>query len=70
MAKKTRGVAFTNATIDIDNDTIIEERKEEAMVSSLSETLKEWDKIPGISLTIRRDLQTTVGTDQAADSWD
>ena len=60
MAKKTAGVSFTNATIDISDDTITELKKDEITVSSLSAVLKEWDGVDGVSISIRRDVTTAI----------
>ena len=60
MAKKTAGVTFTNATIDIADDTITEFKKDETIVSSLSAFLKEWDGQEGITLSVRQDSYTAI----------
>lgn len=55
MAKKTKSVVFSNAQIDLAADEILEIKKDEVVVSSLSALLKEWDNVPGVTISIKRD---------------
>lgn len=64
MAKKSRSVVFTNATIDIEADEIVELRKDEMVTSSLSGVLKEWDGVDGISISIKHDSNYRVKPDE------
>lgn len=57
MAKKTKSIAFSNATIDLEDMTITELKKDSVLVTSLDEVLKEWNGVEGISLVIRQDIQ-------------
>lgn len=62
MAKETKSIAFSNATIDLADDTITEYKKDSMTVSCLSEVLKAWDGVGGISLSIRTDENVQVPT--------
>lgn len=55
MAKKTKSIAFKNATINIDDMTITEFTKDDTKVYDLKKVLQDWDDIDGISLTIKQD---------------
>lgn len=55
MAKKTKSIAFKNATISIDDMTITEFTKDDTKVYDLKKVLQDWDNINGISLTIKQD---------------
>lgn len=55
MAKKTKSIAFKNATINIDDMTITEVTKDDTKVYDLKKVLQDWDNIDGISLTIKQD---------------
>lgn len=55
MAKKTKSIAFKNATISIDDMTITEFTKDDTKVYDLKKVLQDWDNIDGISLTIKQD---------------
>lgn len=71
--KSSMSVTIKNATLDVANDTIMEERKEEVITSSLSKLLKSWDGIDGISITIKKDSadvsnETTEGIETLEDS--
>ena len=55
MAKKTKSIAFKNATINIDDMTITEFTKDDTKVYDLKKVLQDWDNIDGISLTIKQD---------------
>lgn len=55
MAKKTKSIAFKNATINIDDMTITEFTKDDTKVYDLKKILQDWDNIDGISLTIKQD---------------
>lgn len=57
MAKKSKSIAFTNATIDLRDMTIAELKKDSVVVSSLQDLLEEWDGVEGISLVIKQDIQ-------------
>lgn len=55
MAKSSKSILYKNAEIDMESDSISEVTKDETRVYSLSNLLKSWNKIPGISLTIKLD---------------
>ena len=55
MAKKSNSVVFSNAQIDLDADQICEIKKDEMIMSSLSALLKEWDGVPGITISIKHE---------------
>lgn len=55
MAKKTKSIAFKNATINIDDMTITEFTKDDTKVYDLKKVLQDWHNIDGISLTIKQD---------------
>lgn len=55
MAKKTKSIAFKNATISIDDMTITEFTKDDTKVYDLKKVLQDWDNINDISLTIKQD---------------
>ena len=55
MAKKTKSIAFKNATINIDDMTITEFTKDDTKVYDLKKVLQDWDNIDCISLTIKQD---------------
>lgn len=55
MAKSTKSVSFSNAIIDIDEDTITETKKDECTTWNLSDVLKQFNGLPGVSLMIRYD---------------
>ncbi len=57
LAKKTKSISFTNATICLEDMTIEEMKKDSVLISSLDELLKDWDGVQGITLTIRQDVQ-------------
>lgn len=57
--KESRSINIKNATLNVDEDLIIEERKDEVINSSLSKLLKSWDGISGISITIKKDSEDT-----------
>ncbi len=59
MAKQVESVSFSNAQIDIAADEIAEMKKDEIVVSSLSEVLKQWDGIEGVSITIKKGKMTS-----------
>lgn len=53
--KESRSITVKNATLHVDEDLIIEERKDGEISNSLSKLLKSWDGIEGISITIKKD---------------
>lgn len=53
MAKKSKSVAFKNATISMKDMTITEYVKDETKAYSLKKVLEEWDGIDNISLTLK-----------------
>jgi hypothetical protein len=55
MAKSSRSISFKNAEIDTEADTITETTKDDMKVFSLSNLLKSWNKIDGLSISIRLD---------------
>lgn len=57
MAKKSKSITFTNATIDLRDMSIAEMKKDSVVVSSLQEVLEEWDLVEGITLILKRDEQ-------------
>lgn len=61
MAKRTDSITFTNATIDMEDMTIVEEKKDELVTSSIDEVLRMFANRPGLSISIRQDTQCAVG---------
>lgn len=58
--KSSMSVTIKNATLDVAADQIIEERKDnEVITSSLSKLLNEWNGVSGISITIKKDSPDT-----------
>lgn len=58
--KSSMSVTIKNATLDVAADQIIEERKDnEVITSSLSKLLNEWNGVSGISITIKKDSADT-----------
>ena len=57
MAKKTKSITFSNAQIDLRDMSISELKKDEVVISSLDDLLKEWDLVEGITLIIKKDEQ-------------
>lgn len=55
MAKSSKSITFKSAEIDYEADVITETTRDETRVYSLSSLLKSWDKIQGISLSIKLD---------------
>ena len=66
--KESMSVTIKNATLNVEDDLIIEERKEEIIESSLSKLLKAWDGIRGISITIKKDSDDVSNNNQNVDS--
>ena len=66
--KESMSVTIKNATLNVEDDLIIEERKEEIIESSLSKLLKAWDGISGISITIKKDSDDVSNNNQNVDS--
>lgn len=56
MAKIQKSMTFTNAVIDIDNDSIIECSKDGDPIGtySLTSALKSWDGVYGVAISIRQ----------------
>ena len=55
MAKKSKTIAFKNATINKEDMTITEYNKDDVKTYSIKKLMEEWDGIDGISLTIKQD---------------
>lgn len=55
MAKKSKTIAFKNATINKEDMTITEYNKDDVKTYSIKKLIEEWDGIDGISLTIKQD---------------
>ena len=55
MAKKSKTIAFNNATINKEDMTITEYNKDDVKTYSIKKLIEEWDGIDGISLTIKQD---------------
>lgn len=66
--KESMSVTIKNATLNVEDDLIIEERKEEIIESSLSKLLQQWDGIRGISITIKKDSDDVSNNNQNVDS--
>ena len=66
--KESMSVTIKNATLNVEDDLIIEERKEEIIESSLSKLLKAWDGISGISITIKKDSDDVSNNNQTVDT--
>lgn len=54
MAQHKKSVSFKNATIDVAAGTITEFTKDGENEYKIDDTLREFDKIDGISLTIQQ----------------
>lgn len=65
MAKRTDSITFSNATIDLDDRTITEEKKDETIVSSLDEVLRTFANRPGLMISIKQDTQCSMGEPDA-----
>lgn len=61
MAKRADSLTFSNATIDLDDDTITEYAKEDIVVSSLSGVLKELDKKEGLTIIVKQQQMCAIG---------
>lgn len=59
MAKFSNKNTFTNATIDLKDNVIIEYTKEDTKVYNLRKILEQWDGVEGISLTIAKTAEIT-----------
>lgn len=55
MAKKSKSIKYTNATICLADRTITETLKDDIRVFSLDKLLSEWDGVDGVCLSIRKD---------------
>lgn len=55
MAKISKSISFKNATIDTAADIIIETSKDDIKTYRLSDILKDWNGIEGISFNIKID---------------
>lgn len=55
MAKKSKTIAFKNATINKEDMTITEYNKDDIKTYSIKKLIEEWDGVDGISLTIKQD---------------
>lgn len=60
MAKQSMSLSFKNATIDVENDLITEiPKKDTTYFYKLSDIIKQWDKIEGISIKFDKDDEVT-----------
>lgn len=57
--KKSQSCSFKNATINAEEMTITEYTKDDQYVFDLSEILKTWNQIDGITITIKKDEEVT-----------
>ena len=67
MAKASKSINFKNAQIDKAKNLITEVCKDDTKFYSLSKLIDEWDKIDGISITIKKDDELesdSEGTDE------
>lgn len=55
MAKASKSVSFTKATINTEDMTITEYLKDETNVFNLIEVLQEWNNVENISITLKKD---------------
>lgn len=55
MAKISKSTSFTNAVINIEDNTITEFKKDVSKTYSLEKLLLEWNGIEGVTLTIKQD---------------
>ena len=67
MAKESKSLSFKNATIDVEKDLITEiPKKDVVYFYKLSDILKQWDKIEGISIKFDKDDEI-ASTDEVQD---
>ena len=59
MAKETKSIGFSKATISIEDGQFIitEYLKDETKTYNLTEKLQEWENIEGITLSIKKDSE-------------
>lgn len=60
MGKKSSSVVFSNCEINVEEDEIVEIKKDETIISCLSAVLKEWENTPGLTISIKRDQNYQV----------
>ena len=63
MAKASKSINFKNAQIDKEKNLITEVCKDETKFYSLSKLIDEWNKIDGISITIKKDDELESDSD-------
>lgn len=61
MAKHSESLIFSNAEIDADDNTIIELKKDETIVTSIADVIREWAGRPGLTISIKQDTQASLG---------
>lgn len=57
MAKCSKSIVFSNATIDAEEMTIIEYKKDDMFEHDIMEILREWSGKDGLTISIRLDTQ-------------
>ena len=63
MAKLSKSTTFKNATIYLNDMTITEYNKDDCKTYNLRQLLEDWDKVEGISLTIKQDDEIPATND-------
>lgn len=63
MAKLSKSTTFKNATINLNDMTITEYNKDDCKTYNLRQLLEDWDKVEGISLTIKQDDEIPATND-------
>jgi hypothetical protein len=61
--KKSMSVSLKNAEINLEDMTITEYNKDSTETFDLMEILKEWDKVSGISFTVKKEDEIKSNSD-------
>lgn len=67
MAKVSKTMTFSKATIDMADMTITEYGKDSVETFDLMEIFNEWDKIENINLTFKQDIVVSPASDENID---
>lgn len=54
MAKCSNSILFTHASIDLDDYTIVEERKDKLIETPIQAILREWAGKPDLTISIKQ----------------
>lgn len=52
MAQMKKQAVYQNATVDLAAETVTEELEYETMTYRIADIFREWDGVPGVTLTI------------------